>query len=379
MNYYEIIYYEKLNVFHMNRRDKMKKSKIYGVLVLLLISSAIFVTGCTDDELDVKQIAEKMQQKQDSIEDYSYTMYMTMEFGGQKMETEADMMYKKPNKLKTVQTQPAEMAGSVTVSDGETMWLYDAQQNTVMIMELSETPEQNEQDYLQLIGTMMNESDFSLEGIEKVDGRTTYVIDMSPKDESDDLGMLGDIKVWVDKETWMPLKMDMKDADGNPMYSMEYRNFQTNTGISDDEFQFEVPEGAKVQTLNMDELLMPQAMTLEEAGEEATFDILVPSYLPDGYEFDNAMVIQGFVETVSLTYKNGDEGLGISEIVFEDEPQTSQIMDSAEVVSINDVEGKLVTIYDDYKMLQWEIGNIQLTLSGSLDKEELIQIAESMH
>ncbi len=356
----------------------MKKSKIYGVLVLLLISSAIFVTGCTDDELDVKQIAEKMQQKQDSIEDYSYTMYMTMEFGGQKMETEADMMYKKPNKLKTVQTQPAEMAGSVTVSDGETIWLYDAQQNTVMIMELSETPEQNEQDYLQLIEMMMNESDFSLAGIEEVDGRTTYVIDMSPKDESDDLGMLGDMKVWVDKETWMPLKMDMKDADGNPMYSMEYRNFQTNTGISDDEFQFEVPEGAKVHTLNMDEVLMPQAMTLEEAGEEATFDILVPSYLPDGYEFDNAMVIQGFVETVALTYKNGDERLGISESVFEDEPQTSQIMDSAEVVSINDVEGKLVTIYDDYKMLQWEIGNIQLTLSGSLDKEELIQIAESM-
>lgn len=378
MNYYEIIYYEKLNVFHMNRREKMKKSKIYGVLVLLLISSAIFVTGCTDDELDVKQIAEKMQQKQDSIEDYSYTMYMTMEFGGQKMETEADMMYKKPNKLKTVQTQPAEMAGSVTVSDGETIWLYDAQQNTVMIMELSETPEQNEQDYLQLIGTMMNESDFSLEGIEKVDGRTTYVIDMSPKDESDDFGMFGAMKVWVDKETWMPLKMDMKDADGNPMISVEYRNFQTNTGISDDEFQFEVPEGAKVHTLNMDEVLMPQAMTLEEAGEEATFDILVPSYLPNGYEFDNAMVIQGFVETVSLTYKNGDERLGISEIVFEDEPQTSQIMDSAEVVSINDVEGKLVTIYDDYKMLQWEIGNIQLTLSGSLDKEELIQIAESM-
>ena len=378
MNYYEIIYYEKLNVFHMNGRDKMKKSKIYGVLVLLLISSAIFVTGCIDDELDVKQIAEKMQQKQDSIEDYSYTMYMTMEFGGQKIETEADMMYKKPNKLKTVQTQPAEMAGSVTVSDGETMWLYDAQQNTVMIMELSETPEQNDLDYLQLIEMMMNESDFSLAGIEEVDGRTTYVIDMSPKDESDDLGMLGDMKVWVDKETWMPLKMDMKDADGNPMYSMEYRNFQTNTGISDDEFQFEVPEGAKVQTLNMDEVLMPQAMTLEEAGEEATFDILVPSYLPDGYEFDNAMVIQGFVETVSLTYKNGDERLGISEIVFEDEPQTSQIMDSAEVVSINDVEGKLVTIYDDYKVLQWEIGNIQLTLSGSLDKEELIQIAESM-
>ncbi len=357
----------------------MTKAKV--LLMLLLISSSLFVAGCIDGELSAEQIAEKMQQKQDSIEDYSYTMYMTMEFGDQTMETEGDIMYKKPNMIKTIQRLPAETAGSVVVSDGETMWIYDSKQNTVMIMELSEmpeVPEQNEQDYLQLIGTMMNESDFSLEGIEKVDGRTTYVINMSPKDESDDFGMFGAMKVWVDKETWMPLKMEMKDADGKPMYSVEYRNFQTNTGISDDEFQFEIPEGAEVKTLNMDELLTPQAMTLEEAQEEATFDILVPSYLPDGYEFDNAMVIQGFVETVSLTYKNGDERLGISETVFEDEPQTSPIMDSAEVVSINDVEGKLVTIYDDYKMLQWEIGNIQLTLSGSLDKEELIQIAESM-
>ena len=228
---------------------------------------------------------------------------------------------------------------------------------------------------VQLIGMMMDESDFSLAGVEKVDGRTTYVIDMSPKDESD-LGMFGDMKVWIDEETWMPLKMEMKDANGNPMYSAEYRNFQINTGISDEEFQFEIPEDAKVQT--MEEMMLPQEMTLEEAQEEATFDILVPSYLPEGYEFDNAMVIQGFIETVSLTYHNGDERLGISELVFEDEPQTSPIMNNAEVVSINGVEGKLVSIYGDSKMLQWEIGNIQLTLSGSLDKEELIQIAESM-
>jgi len=350
----------------------MTKYKL--LLMLLLISSAMFVAGCIDKDLSAEQIAEKMQQKQDGIEDYSYTMYMTMEFGDQNMVTEADMMYKKPNKFKAVQKQPAEMAGSVTVSDGETTWIYDSQQNTVMIMDMPDI-EQNEMNYLQLIEMMMNESDFSLAGVENFDGRTTYVIDMSPKDESD-IVMLGDMKVWIDEETWMPLKMDVKDADGNPMYSAEYRNFQINTGISDEEFQFEIPEDAKVQT--MDEMMLPQAMTLEQAQEEATFDILVPSYLPDGYEFENAMVIQGFVETVSLTYHNDDERLGISEMVFEDEPQTSPIMDSAEVVNINDVEGKLVTIYDDNKMLQWEIGNIQLTLSGSLDKEDLIQIAESM-
>jgi len=292
------------------------------------------------------------------------------------MVMEADMMYKKPNKFKTVLKQPDEMAGSVTVCDGETMRTYDPQQNTVITMAMPDI-EQNEMDYLQIIETMMNESDFSLTGVEEVDGRTAYIINMVPKDKSE-FGMPGDMEVWIDEETWMPLKMNMKDANGKQIYSAEYRNFRINTGIPDEEFQFETPEGVEVQTMDMDELLIPQAMTLEEAGEEATFDILVPWYLPDGYEFENAMVIEGFSETISLTYKNGNERLAISEMVFEDEPQASPIMANAEVVSINDVEGKLVSVFGDNKMLQWEIGNIQLTLSGSLENEELIQIAESI-
>ena len=75
----------------------MTKNNI--LLMLLLISSAMFVAGCIDDNLSAEQIAEKMQQKQDSIEDYSYTMYMTMELGDQNMVWEADMMHKKEDQL----------------------------------------------------------------------------------------------------------------------------------------------------------------------------------------------------------------------------------------------------------------------------------------
>ncbi|MGP8320971.1 MAG: outer membrane lipoprotein-sorting protein [Methanosarcinaceae archaeon] len=347
------------------------------VLMLLLISSSLFVTGCIDEGLTAEQIAEKMQQKQDIIEDYSFTMYMTMDLGDQEMVMETDMMYKKPNKMKTVVKQPAEAAGGVSVSDGKTMWIYEPQQNTVMIMDMLDIPEQSELDYLNLVEMMLNESDFSLAGVENFDGRTTYVIDMSPKNNSD-MSIFGDMKVWVDQETWMPLKMDMNDADGNPMYSMEYRNFQINTGIPDSEFQFEIPEGAEVHTMDMDELFVPpQAMTLEEVREEAKFDILVPSYLPDGYEFDNAIATEGFSEMVSLNYKNGDQRLGITEIAFENEPQLSPIMANAEVVSINGVEGKFALVFGS-NMLQWEIGNIQITLSGSIDKDELIHVAEEM-
>ncbi len=342
----------------------MPKYKL--LLMLLLVSSSLFVAGCIDEDLSAEQIAEKMQQKQDGIEDYSYTIYMTMEFDDQKMVTEADRMYKKPNKFKAVHKQPAEMAGSVTVSDGETMWTYDSQQNTVMIMELPEMPEQ---DYLQFIEMMMDESDFSLESVEKFDGRTAYIIDMASKDESD-WGM----KMWVDKETWMPLKMEMKDADGNLMYSIEYRNFQTNTGIPDEEFQFEIPEGAEVKT--MEESMEEEKITIEEAQANASFDILEPTYLPSGYEFDNVyMADPKHNDTMKhLTYTNGkdsfelveDIGLGIGR----------NLLESAENVTINGQEGKLL---EGGRSLFWTIGDIGLIIhSGSLSKDEMIRIAESV-
>jgi len=351
-------------------------AKIRVLLVLLLVSSSLFMAGCVDEELTAEQIAEKMQQKQDSIEDYSYTMYMTISFGGQEQVMEADTMYKKPNKIKTVQKLPAETAGSVAVSDGKTMWIYDPNQNTVMTMDLPEIAGQNEPDYQKLINTMLDENDFSVVGVEKFDGRTAYVIEITSKDDTE-VGLFGNVEVWIDKETWMPLKMEMKDSDGNPVYSAEYRNFRINTGISDEEFHFEIPEGAEIRT--MDEFVPPERMTLEEAREKATFDILVPSNLPDGYEFDSAMVIENDVsETISLTYRNGDETLRISETVCEGEPQGSPLMDSAESVSINGVDGKVISLFGDSKMLQWNLDNIQITLSGSLDKEELILIAESV-
>ncbi|MBN2487453.1 MAG: DUF4367 domain-containing protein [Methanosarcinaceae archaeon] len=350
--------------------------KIKMLLVLLLVSSPLFVAGCVDEELTAEQIAEKMKQKEASIEDYSYTMHMTILFEGQEQVMEADVMYKKPNKCKTVQILPTETAGGISVFDGETMWIYDPNQNTVMTMDMPEIAGQDEMDYQKLINTILDESDFSVIGFEEFEGRTAYIIEMKSKDDTE-LGLFGNIEVWIDKETWMPLKMEMKDGDGNPIYSAEYRNFQINTGIPDEEFKFEIPEGAEIRT--MDEFVLPERTTLKDVQEKTAFDILVPSNLPEGYEFKGAMVIENDVsEIVSMSYKNDDIFFEITEVVCESEPQGSPLIDSAESVSINGIDGKVISLSGDGNMLQWNLDNIQITIVGSLDKEELILIAESV-
>ena len=164
--------------------------------------------------------------------------------------------------------------------------------------------------------------------MEEIDGRPTYLLETSPKEEGEGIQLLDGVKLWVDKETWMPLRYEMYDSDGGLMMELEIRDLEVNTGIPDSEFVFEVPEGATVKTVDMDSFEIPKQTTLEEARESAGFEILVPEYLPEGYAFNHSMVFNNSwialegqaCETVSLTYKNEEEDIiSLSETVYETE------------------------------------------------------------
>lgn len=360
----------------------MKRTKV--LLVLLLMFCALFSAGCVDEQLTAEEIAEQMQQKEESIEDYSYTMYITSSLHGQDDVMESEILFKKPRQMKSVVIQPAEQAGFVTVSNGETTWTYDPHENTVMQMEMPDMSEDIQMDYVGMIGGILNESDVSFSGLEEFDNRTVYVMRLRPKESENPL-FASNVKVWIDKETWMPLKYEIYDEDENPMISFEIRNLKVNTGISDDEFEFEIPDGAKVEVIDLNEIKPPEEMTLEEAKDTAGFDILLPSYIPDGYEFDHALFSNSSAtfedevfERVTLVYKSGDDWLHISEVFYETGSSDTSVMDGAETVSINGSEGKFVA-FTQTNLLRWAKGDIELTIMGMVDKDEIVKVAESMN
>jgi outer membrane lipoprotein-sorting protein len=353
--------------------------------LLVLLVPVLFVSGCTG-ELSAEEIAEQMQQKEASVQDYSYTMHMTSYFGEQTQESETMVLQKKPDRIKTVVMEPEEEAGAIAVSDGEFMWTFDPKTNTVMKMEMPDTPVLGEIDYVGMISELLNETEVSLLGMEEVDGRSAYMLETSPKEEGEGIQLLDGMKLWVDKETWMPLRYEMYDSGGDLMMELEIRDLEVNAGIPDSEFAFEVPEGATVKTVDLDSFELPGEMTLEEAREAAGFEILVPEYLPEGYAFNYSMVFnnswiapegQSF-ETVSLEYENEEEGLiSLSETLYETEATEAAIMDSAEDIDINGRDGKYLA-FGDMKILRWEIGDIDLSLTASLEKDEMLRIAESI-
>ncbi|UGV40265.1 outer membrane lipoprotein-sorting protein [Methanococcoides orientis] len=356
------------------------------LFVLLLIFSAFLSAGCVDDQVSAEEIAEKMQQKNDLIEDSSFTLYMTMSLMGQESVMEQDMIQKK-EKMRSVTKQPAEQAGTIVVSNGETMWTYDPRQNSVVIMEMPDLDLDQEINYAGLIAQFLNESDVSFSGMEKIEGRNTFIMNLEPKEEVPSAGpFTGNIKVWVDEETWMPLKYDIYDTDGNVIISVEVRNLQVNTGISDEVFEFEIPEGAEVSTLDMNEFALPEDITLEEAQEKADFDILHPSYIPEGYDFDHASLFDNsefasgsqVLQRVTLVYINGDSQLHITEIFYEAGFPGPTEFPGSESVDVNGSPGDFVEVYGN-KMLRWDVDDIELVITASLDKDELLEIAGSMN
>ena len=361
----------------------MKHTKI--LFILILISLALFASGC-EEKLSAEEIATKMQEKQDSLEDYSYTMHMAIYLNGEKdLEDEIQVMYKKPNMMKSLEIVQGKEVESV--SDGEFAWSYDAGTNTVTKMKVPEEPLLTDKDYISLIGNFMNESDVSMLGVEEVDGRCAYILEARPRTEENESGLASRTKVWVDRETWMILKSSIYDNKGNLTTETEIRDLKINTGIPDSEFKFEIPDGAEVKTLDMDEIFkIPESLSLEEARQQASFEILTPEYIPDGYVLNSTMIYkdndtapggQGS-ETVTLSYQKGAESFDIMETVYENEPKEDTFMQGAEEISIGGQDGKYLNEFGNMKMLQWKLGEVEINLVGSLEKTEMLKIAESV-
>ena len=105
------------------------------IAAVLLVLAAVLISGCTED-MSAEQIAARMEAKQESIKDFSATMVMTSSFGGETETMRAKIMTKTPDKTRSEFIEPSELAGTVMVRNGSTMWTYDPLKNQVTKMEL---------------------------------------------------------------------------------------------------------------------------------------------------------------------------------------------------------------------------------------------------
>ncbi|WP_269848343.1 LolA family protein [Methanosarcina horonobensis] len=215
--------------------------------------------------------------------------------------------------MKNFVEKPGEEEETLVLSDGEFRWTYAKGTNTVMKTKIPKTPELTENDYLLLIKTTFNDTNVSLLGTEEVEGRKAYLLEAIPKKTGEQTPEYS-MKVWIDKETWMFLGYEMYDSNESSktlISKVEIRDLKVNTGIPDSEFMFKIPEGATIKTMDLEEIELPEELSLKEAEERVGFEILIPEYLPEGCEFSYATAYNTSettpegqaAEKVVLTYK----------------------------------------------------------------------------
>ena len=128
-------------------------------------------------------------------------------------------------------------------------------------------------------------------------------------------------------------------------------------------------------------------MDLQEAQRETTFPILVPTYIPKAYHFENVTVMKGEQELsreIYLHYEGDDGGFLIDQQVAGEAFGMGMVSDmedtQVENIIVNGQQAKLLTFQDNFVELFWvKEDQMYYSISGNLPKQEIIKIAESMN
>lgn len=257
----------------------MKALKACATFALVLIFSAA-VFAQTDSK--TQQMLDEISSKTDSVTSYKVDMKMEAEIMGQSMLTEAQIAFKKPNKMH-MKTETNVMGGMTQeiFTSGDIVWTYMPAMKMVMKMDMSkleaEAPKDagmgDNADITKPFKGFPEEKIKYLERKETDDG-AVYVFeavtgfeDEMPADMPADMPtselLPEKLVFWISVDTGLPFKVVTLAKDGSVMTEQTYSNFRINIPIDDSEFEFTPPEG--VQIMDMTEGAMNMMKQMQES------------------------------------------------------------------------------------------------------------------
>ncbi len=365
----------------------MKKTWLTGLGILVALS--LLVSGC-QDQLTAEEIVGKIKEVEAGTEDAHAVVEFGLQAQGMDMEVVAELWEKKPNKLRAevLEASDADLVGATSVTDGQRVWMYHPGENEVVTGEVGELGSEGERflDPRQAIEFMGEVTQWVLDtctaklvGQEVLDGIATYKLEFIPnKDEGTKLPIpIGSkVTLWVEQERWIVLQAHFEGA-ALGQGQMHVRSFEFNTGVPDDRFQFDIPEGAQV--INVEDL-GPTHLTLDEARAQAEVALLVPTYVPEGATLIEVLSVDGgFVlrydhAAVSFAIMQRPASAALGPIG----PSTGGAFESREIT----VRGQQAILIADAargnSLLAWREGGLSIEIAGSISQEEILKVAGSL-
>ena len=347
------------------------------VLAALFLALGLMLAGC-GNAITAEEVVAKMEETIENTDNAHAVIQAKVDAQGITMAVTAEIWEKMPNRVRAEVRDASEprFADMVMVSDGQQAWLYEPATNRVTVGAAGEMdmplPQEMLSSLQETIQEVLDASNVELVGDEAVAGRDAYKLALSPREDTGQEVFPGNgtATIWVDKEQWIVLKA-VYEANAFGSGSMEVQSFELNPGVSDDLFDFQVPEGATVVDA---EAQKPEPMTLDEAIAQADFPLMAPDYVPG-----NSTLIEVFRagELFVLRYNHSTE---ISFTVVQGPelagpPPLGQSQDTM-------VRGQSATIVSDTAggntFLYWTENGVTVTVAGHISVDEALKVAESL-
>lgn len=331
------------------------------------LSSLLFVflmSACTVE--NTEQIVENAVAAQESLESYYAEVTSSFVFDDEKEMINYKEWIVKPDHRRTEMND-----GRTYVSNGEMAWSYNKENHTVMVNDslrevTNDIPDESDM-IREMLTEMMDSNDVVANGKETVADRITFHLSLTPKESSN----RNNYEIWIDEETYLPLKMVWEDESIRS--ETIYHHIEYNIDIDEDLFTFDIPDDAKVQSVDG---YLPKTLTFEELEESTQFDLPDMASIPEKYQFKNAVQ---FGDVSSIQFKD-DSGEYLEMSFIEDREHPLDAGENSEDVEVGRYKGSYSNT-SNMQLLTWDTGQFKVELVTSedeLSKDELIEIAEGI-
>ncbi|MBB6454075.1 outer membrane lipoprotein-sorting protein [Salirhabdus euzebyi] len=344
--------------------------RLKHIIIFQALFLIIGLVGCNQD-LTVEEIIENATAAQKDIRSYHATITNTIHYDDQDETYRYEEWVESPNRYRVDFEN-----GMTIVSNGETSWIYDEATNEVMIEESGEAVDYIEEAQImnELLSYLIENNSVSLVGEEELPPFDAYHLTMTPKQENTDVLGNGTVDFWLDKETWLPVKIATTDGDFSSV--ILYEDVEYNIDIDDATFNFEAPEDAEIITMD-DEIY--EDISPEEIKEQADFYIPEITNLPPGYELTESFYDEDIGFAV-FSFTNNNNLIDFT-VMAEDQFGLEDVPEEEiREITINDGPGTIIEMEGMY-FINWQVDDVFVELSimaDDLTEEDAIGIAESV-
>lgn len=352
------------------------------VALLLVTAGCLGATGGeTDDEPadiedlpDADDLLEATLESQSAVETVQGTQTVTIEDGEETVTTTQEVWQRAPDQYRAeiIETDEPEQF-DVTVTDGNTTWMYDETEN-VAVRATFEFDDADQEAFEQGVLEMFSQGmEPSVTGTETVADREAYVLELTPVGED---ATYESATVWVDRETSYPLRQETTMAIGDEEMTtfVGFEEVTIDEPIEDEIFEFEPPEDAEIR--DADDFTFEQYGSVAEAEDAVPFELPEPT-VPGGYALETVVVSENLAGWGATLQYADDQGSLLTVTVAE-ETQEPVVEPDSEPVDVDGVDATIRSITADERAIEWEADGLSYTVSGDLEDDELLAVAESI-